>query len=344
MSLSHTNSPAGAARLPAAEQSGVQSGGRSEQQSGAGPVVQVQPQRRREALERLLAVGGQPDQGHVQRFLDFSKASEIPLEAMWSLMDEAGRFTHTVLVVPSPGRTAMFFASHPADGAEAALVGSLINHAGEAAASMGVHLAQALLDPTEDLDRQMFIAGGFTELATLSYMERAIPRSQRGLEVQWPSDVALQPYDESLESEMIAVLESSYEDTLDCPSLRGLRETSDILRGHRSTGQFDPNLWTLLRIDGQAAGALLLNASPQQKSVELVYLGLARAARKRGLGRRLLRHGLSLVAGRAERTMTLAVDELNVPALALYRAEKFRCVLRRVAMIRPVRRTADSIA
>ena len=96
-------------------------------------------------------------------------------------------------------------------------------------------------------------------------------------------------------------------------------------------------MWTLLSIDGKIGGTLLLNPASDRQSIELVYLGLAKWARGRGLGRMLLRHGFSLLAGRPERTINLAVDEANSPALSLYRSEGFVPVLRRVAMIRPVR-------
>jgi ribosomal protein S18 acetylase RimI-like enzyme len=55
-----------------------------------------------------------------------------------------------------------------------------------------------------------------------------------------------------------------------------------------------------------------------------------------GLGRMLLRHGLHLLRDRSERTLTLAVDDENKPAFAMYRSEGFRTVLRRLAMIRPL--------
>jgi len=71
-------------------------------------------------------------------------------------------------------------------------------------------------------------------------------------------------------------------------------------------------------------------------SVELVYLGLVPEARGRGLGRRLLEHGLALLKGRSERAVVLAVDERNTPAMKLYREAGFRPSLRRVAFIRPV--------
>ena len=65
----------------------------------------------------------------------------------------------------------------------------------------------------------------------------------------------------------------------------------------------------------------LLNPASQGQCVELVYLGLALFARGRGLGRRLLRHGIRLLRGRRERLMTLAVDDRNAPALRLYESE-----------------------
>jgi ribosomal protein S18 acetylase RimI-like enzyme len=97
-------------------------------------------------------------------------------------------------------------------------------------------------------------------------------------------------------------------------------------------------LWTLLRIEGEPAGAVLLNPFPAHRTVELVYLGLAPSARGRGLGKQLLQHGLWLLNGRRERTLTLAVDQRNTPALAIYEAAGMRPVVRRVALIRSLRR------
>lgn len=300
-------------------------------------MVKVTPELRDAALERLLAVNGVTDKAHVVRFLDFSKSNKIDLQHMWALQHDDGRVLQTVLAVPSPGRTAMFFASHPTDRSEMRSIGRLIAHAGDAMAACDIHLGQALLEPAEALERETFVMGGFTELAHLSYMERSLPRRLGPTSDALPADVTLTPYDDSREDDVLHILEASYEDTLDCPDLRGLRETRDILLGHRSTGEFDPNLWTLLYLDDIPSGAILLNPSTTQKSVELVYIGLSRPARGRGLGRALLRHGVSLAVKRAHRMISLAVDERNTPAIKLYTAERFRRALRRVAMIRPLR-------
>ena len=50
-----------------------------------------------------------------------------------------------------------------------------------------------------------------------------------------------------------------------------------------------------------------------------------------------------MIESRPEKTISLAVDEANVPAVNLYRAEGFRLAMRRVAMIRPLAGWAETI-
>ena len=78
----------------------------------------------------------------------------------------------------------------------------------------------------------------------------------------------------------------------------------------------------------------MLNPSPRQKTIELVYLGLANWARGSGLGAMLLNRGLEQCSLRGERAITLAVDECNTPAIRIYFKAGFRRLLRRVALIR----------
>jgi ribosomal protein S18 acetylase RimI-like enzyme len=255
------------------------------------------------------------------------------------VLDQSDRFLAVVLAVPNPGRSAMVFASQTHTEGEIALVGRLLNFACERLAQIGLHLAQALLATDELPAHEAFKRGGFRTLATLSYLERPLRSRLLPPQPRWPKGVTIGQYDDSLRKELGSVLDATYEETLDCPGLRGHRSTSDILDGHRAVGDFDPALWTILHVDHEPAGLLLLNPAADHASIELVYLGLAKRARHRGLGRSLLRHGLHIAAGRPERLMTLAVDEANEPALRLYKREHFRKVLRRAAMIRPLRPT-----
>ncbi|MHC4990690.1 MAG: GNAT family N-acetyltransferase, partial [Planctomycetota bacterium] len=278
---------------------------------------------------------------HARRFMRFAEQNEVDLGAMWSRLDARGRTVATVLAVPNAGATAMIFATPPRRRSHVPGLAELIDHAcvqlerGSADAG-NVHLVQVLVDPDHELERELFLASGFRHLARLSYLQRPLPGPRLPRSEGWPEDVRLHVYDESRRDDLLEILDASYEQTLDCPGLLGLRRTVDVLRGHQATGEFDPNLWTLMDVGGRPGGALLLNPSSQGGCIELVYLGLATFARGRGLGRRLLRHGIQLVRHRRERTITLAVDDNNSPALHVYQTEGFKRRLRRIALIRPL--------
>ena len=305
-----------------------------------GPIVHVGPERRSEAIERLVSTAGGNNKSAAERFLHYAVTNAVPLDGLWASRDPDGRLQFCVLAVPSPGRTAMFFASHPRTGREVNPVSRLIEHACGSVDEEEVQLAQALLEPGEQLERQAFIGAGFNELAILSYLERPLSRTNPSPPPQWPSDTRVAAYRQDLRAALMDVLDASYEQTLDCPGLYGLRKTEDILTGHQATGQFDPALWTLMYVDDRPAGAMLLNAFPVHRTVELVYLGLAPFARGRGLGKQLLRHGLAQLKKRRERTLTLAVDDRNTPALALYDSEGLRPIVKRVALIRSLQTPA----
>jgi ribosomal protein S18 acetylase RimI-like enzyme len=265
----------------------------------------------------------------------------VNLDGLWARLDQLGRIELTVLAVPSPGRTAMVFATHPANDQQALSLGGVLQRACRELATMNVNLAQALLDPGQSIDRKAFVAGGFRDLAMLSYLERPLRATRSSKQPQnWPANTRVAPYENHLRTTLLEILSRSYEETLDCPGLRGYRKTEDIFEGHRASGLFDPALWTLLYVNDEPSGAALLNPSADRNSIELVYLGLVKAARGSGLGKLLLRHAIGLLEGRAERTIHLAVDEANAPALALYRQEGFRAVQRRRAMIHPLAETA----
>lgn len=297
------------------------------------PIVLIDAARRSEAIERLVGTGGDGDRAAAERFLHYARTNGVSLEGLWSLLGPKNRVAYSTLAVPSPGRTAMVFASHPPAAAAVPVVARLIDHACRETAARDVHLAQALLEPTETLERRSFVEAGFTELAVLSYLQRPLSKTPPP-PAEWPAGVRTRLYRDELHDVLVTILEQSYQETLDCPGLYGLRRTEDIIAGHKATGQYDPSLWTMLWVDERPAGVVLLNPFPDHRTVELVYLGLAPFARGRGLGRQLLRHGLSLLHGRRERTLTLAVDERNAPALAVYNAEGFRPAVHRVALIR----------
>ena len=300
-------------------------------------IIQIDQDHQLEAIERLVATGSINDRANAQRFIHYAKTNEIALESMWGKLGAGGKINQTALAVPNEGKTAMIFSSHPQSQEDALSHGRLLDYVAKKLAKKDIHLAQILLEPRETLEQAATIAGGFEKLATLTYLQRPISKRTMPPEPIWPQGVTVERYHDEIRDDVLTAVLASYEQTLDCPGLFGLRDPDDILAGHQATGMFDPSLWTLLRVDGNPTGVVLLNPFPKQRSVELVYIGLAPIARGRRLGKQLLRHALRLLDPKRARIMTLAVDDCNTPALDMYKSEGFESELKRIAFIRSLR-------
>ena len=262
----------------------------------------------------------------------------MSLDHIWCAMDAEGVIKVTVLASPNPGRTAMLFASSPHSNEEAKLVGQVIDRTCRGLRESDIGLAQALIEPSERLDQEAFGLGGLARLATLTYMERPVPRRRDGATPpDIPEGIRLERYQSEDRRTLEELLTRTYEQTLDCPGLAGLRRPSDVVEGHIHSGVFRPEWWFLARRGSEAVGVSLMNGSIGSSSIELVYLGIVPEERGRGLGPALLRHGLNVIAGSRERNVVLAVDEANAPALAMYKNAGFRRTIRREAFVRTTR-------
>ncbi len=288
-------------------------------------------------IEDAVRVLVRGDRAAATRFLDFAASTRMTLEHVWSLMDSAGRIEATTLAAPAAGRTATIFTSRAAIPARIPAIGHLVDLTVAGLRDHDIDLAQALLDPNSPDEEAVFLAGGFRRLAELDYLERPMPRFGAVPTPSLPADVTIEPWQPDQRARLVDLLTRTYVNTLDCPGLAGLRRAEDILEGHLASGSPIRDAWHLLRVGGVDAGALLLNRSQEGTTVELVYLGLTPEARGRGLGRTLLTFGLSGLDDDPARTVVLAVDRANLPAVGLYRRCGFRFALRRLALVRLVR-------
>jgi ribosomal protein S18 acetylase RimI-like enzyme len=228
----------------------------------------------------------------------------------------------------------MMFIARPANAADLDLTARVIDHAVRAVDPQSTAMVQALVDVAEDLQLAAIKNAAFEELAILAYMQRSISPQMPAPKEN--GRITLQPWREDLRPRFLEALEASYQQTLDCPALHGIRKTTDVLEGHMATGEFEADLWTLATEGDRVAGVMLLNPVPAQGCVELVYLGLAPAYRKRGLATQLMQRGLWQCAQRGHRTLTLAVDERNTPAVRLYESFDFHCSMRKIALMRQI--------
>ena len=172
---------------------------------------------------------------------------------------------------------------------------------------------------------------GFYPLTSLAYLYadltgargRLFESSASNCPVSKDDSPAFLPFAGDAEARFIAVLEATYQQTLDCPQLDGVRAMADVLEGYRSQGRHLPQHWYFVRRGDRDAGALILASHPGTGNWELVYMGVAPWARGGGLGRKIVRHALACATAEGAERLVLAVDAANRPARDAYLAEGF---------------------
>ena len=265
----------------------------------------------------------------------FARETAMNLEHLWCAFDTSGGVRCTVLASVNPGRTAMLFLSPPKSTEAITDAAQVVEAASRGLADSGLCLVQALVTPEEVREMKAFEQAGLKRIATLDYMQASLGRKHRRTP-EVPAGHSLRNYEDGDRTMIEQLLAETYVDTLDCPGLVGLRRMKDIVDGHMNSGIFKPEWWTILYQKNVPTGACLINGARDGKTAELVYLGITPQMRGKGLGRLLLDSALLTIAESTTKTVVLAVDESNEPALAMYRSAGFRNTIRRHAFVRKV--------
>jgi len=284
----------------------------------------------------LSAPGQPPSATQVSEFIQSTAQRRIDLAQTW-VAESHGKLVWAALPVLNPGKTLLLLTGSnipdSAFPAAAQLVTELCDYFGQ----HEVHLAQALFEPEHAQARQLFTDLGFTQVAELIYLQGYVPRIAKSPPLpQKMRFIEYSPQNHALFADGIL---QSYRDSLDCPALSGLRDIEDIIAGHRATGEHVPGMWQLIMEDDKPRGVLLLSRIPHTDAVELVYLGLSVPARGKGLGTVLMQQAMHLIVADHRRSLTLAVDSKNEPALRLYFRHGMQRIAARVAMIQDLRST-----
>jgi mycothiol synthase len=291
------------------------------------------------AIGAILGSGGKPaGSAQVIEFLRYTGERNINLGET-CVAEVNGKLIWAGLPMVSPGRTALLFTpAESIDGGVAAH--QLVEYMCANLAGRGVFLAQVLLDPAKNDARQFFASHHFIEMAELLYLNGPAPRAP--VAPVLPAEFRWEHYSAQTHGLFAAAIQASYQNSLDCPGLTGMRHIDDVIEGHRATGEFDTNLWQVLYRKDEPMGVLLLSRIPGIDSLELVYLGLAPAARGRGLGDLLMRQAMFQVVKENRRRLSLAVDSINLPAAKLYYRFGMARLTSKVAMVRDLRKTVPA--
>lgn len=293
--------------------------------------VPASPEQAAEALRLVFCdLSAENRECYVRALAQQIASGAVSVEGLW-LARRAGRLAGATFAQSQAGRTAVVWPPRLVAHEPAATAGLLLERALQWLAGQGVRVVHALLETVTETDDAVLRAGGFVPLAELVYLA-----SER---TDFPDrcpegPLHFEPYCPANHDRLVRVVEASYEQTLDCPELNGIRDMADVLAGYRATGVFDPGRWLIARWGEEDVGCLLLADHPQEEIWELVYMGLRVEARHRGWGRQIARHAQWLAGQAGRPRLWVAVDAANAPALRVYAAVGFQVWDRRRAYLK----------
>ena len=312
-------------------------------------IVRTTDQTLLAVARRLVSQSQRDSEAAAQRLVSNAADHGIDLRLSWFTAGEDNLVRQACLTVPGAGRTAVIYVSEPprsgdAGGHEsgvrerAALVSAACSalaseHAGR------VRIVQALPDPGERWATGAYARVPMRHVGNLAYMRRPPRPTDKSLtpKASHGAGIEIVPGRSVDDDAVVRAMDASYEATLDCPELCGLRGTSEILASHKSVGVMDRSLWWVVTERGEPKGCAIFAPCPAQRGFELVYVGLAPGLRGRGIGRSLLNLGIASCAAISPAwSMTCAVDERNAPAIRMYESLGFRSFAKRVAFVKPV--------
>ncbi|OHB68445.1 MAG: hypothetical protein A2V70_11155 [Planctomycetes bacterium RBG_13_63_9] len=244
-----------------------------------------------------------------------------------------GRLVGAVFSQIQPGKTALVWPPQLVPDEPRPTACGLLDATSRWLGGQEVRIAQAMLPSSATgavscgsagnagADEAVLLAGGFERMADLLYLVSEQSEFPDGAP---RSPLQFESYSSANHQRLDRVVLATYEDTLDCPSLDGVRKIGDVLEGYRATGVFDPRRWLIVRHEGKDIGCLLLADHPDQENWELVYMGLVSSHRGRGWGMDIAREAQRLARRAGRRRLVLAVDAGNRPAIETYSAAGFR--------------------
>jgi mycothiol synthase len=212
-----------------------------------------------------------------------------------------------------------------------ATAATLIDLALSKAGAAGAIFVQALLEIDTGIEADLLKQADFKHVTDLLYLvsqPHAFPTNSPDCDLTFESigvNIRAASIDQTQWLRLRNIIEQTYQGTLDCPAVQGVRSIDDVLASYQAVGEFDPSRWFIVQNAQSNAdvGCLLLTMHSQQRNCELVYMGIVPAARGKGYGLEVIRRAQWLCGlGDAER-LVLAVDAMNAPAIRAYAAAGF---------------------
>jgi len=305
------------------------------------PLPSIRPAtvfERASALELLLFA--QPAAQREEQITEWLEESQTrgTLDGLW-VAEMDGRVVGAALGRRLPGRSATVWPARVTDtysgpAFESRLLAAVVTWL----ANDDVHSIQALLPAEIGPEHDQLIAAGFLRVAEL-LLQLCFLDKRSAVSAGSPKRIAglsFVPYIPQFRSRLTAILQRTYQGSLDCPVLDRACDLGDVLDGYAAHGDGGTAGWYLMERAGVDAGCLLLAHDQRLGYTELVYMGLVPDARGLGLGREVVRYAQEVARSEGLLRMSLAVDAGNSPAIAAYEGMGFITWERKTAYFRRI--------
>lgn len=279
-------------------------------------IAPVEPTAYREAAALLLP--GAADR--VTRFILALRAGEIDPRGLF-VAHRHGEILAAALVQVQPGAMAVVW---PPTSTDPAIAGPLVTAIASHLTQLRIKQAQVICDPSQQDRAQLLESIGFRQVTELITLVRDVARWEQ------PPHPGYRFTDVSADDPLFATtLLASYEGSLDCPELNGVRSPDEVMAGYAQIGPGTQR--KLMWIAGEPVGVAIV--TEEGTSAEVIYLGLRPEVRGRGAGRELLRGVIRTVSEQGHTRLSLSVDARNAPALYLYSSQHFRSIDRQLVYL-----------
>lgn len=288
-------------------------------------VRAVDPGEINEAIHLLLEGTCPPEElpAYINRFLKLAEQENYDLTRQM-VVEAGGRLAYACLYVPRPGRMSYIFTARPPQNSSEAV--AALKQLCQQAFQNGSRFLQILLEPDQPQRAELSLKAGFLRLTDLHYLGRSIRSADLPVQT-WPSDIDWLDYENDRMELFRRTITQTYQQSLDCPELGQLRTLEDTFNGFLQTASPAQHDWRILRYQDEPVGVLLLTQLRPPTLMELTYMGIRPAWRRRGLGRQLIEQALRTTLHHGADMLTLAVDQRNLPARRLYQKLGFNELL-----------------
>lgn len=202
------------------------------------------------------------------------------------------------------------------------LAGRLLNEFQSRLQVAGVSQIQALVDVNNVATKMAMLHSSFRQVTTVRHLLFDLV-SVQPLRRAFDTRFQLRPACEFSRDTVNAIVEETFDGTLDCPELDGVRTSDEVVTGFLESKAWDQQLpWQVLCDGSKLVGCSFVNPHPQN-IFELAYVGLIPAVRGQGLGRMLVQSAIDDCRARGGRYLATAVDTQNWPACEIYRSLYF---------------------